>query len=624
MQAVILAAGRGNRLRPITDKIPKCLVEVNGTAFLVNDLEALVQHKEINEVIIIVGYKDELIRERIGEKFKGIDIIYVKNEDWDTTNNIYSLWLARNLIKEDFFLMEGDIYFEHDILDYVFENRDRNVAYLSKYHYSMSGTVVEIDDKGTKRISGTAVEVDDKGSEISRLIPSSEQGMDFDYSNKYKTVNIYYFNHKFFERYFRPNLDLYVKTQSVESYYELILGVLVYLKTPNIYGYAIDTEKWYEVDTEDDLDMANYLFSRKEDRIDGLANLYGGYWRYNFLDFCFLFNLYFPPQHFYFKLGRELPLLVNNYPSAQHKMGGLLSQWYTDEGFNKENILVGNGSSEFIRIFTRHFVKKATIPVPGFNEYEALDKSKINYFELKEENVFSLDADEFVKSVIQSDSNFAVIINPNNPTSTVTEKADVIRILDGLKDLDGVIVDESFIDFTGDRKKYSVQPLIDEYSNLIVLRSLSKEFGIPGLRLGYILSSNSQIKDDVRNYLPIWNINSLAERFMELFPRYQKEYEQSIKQIISDREEFIAQLKDINMLKVIDGKANFLFCKIITKNINSTKLRNRLFEDYNILIKDCSNKTSLSDNFVRISVRKPQENNMLVNALKEIERDVYK
>lgn len=133
-----------------------------------------------------------------------------------------------------------------------------------------------------------------------------------------------------------------------------------------------------------------------------------------------------------------------------------------------------------------------------------------------------------------------------------------------------------------------------------------------------MVTSNTEVKDKINQYLPIWNINSIAERFIELFPRYQNEYEESIKQILADRKSFTEQLKNIDALKVIDGKANFLFCKIKNKDINSTKLRRKLFSKYNLLIKDCSNKTLLKDRHIRISVRKPAENKKLVNALKEV------
>lgn len=619
MQAIILAAGRGSRLRPLTDKIPKSLVEINGKSFLVNGLDALSKHDEIEEVIIVLGYKKEMIKDRIGEEHKGLKITYVENDDWDETNNIYSLWMAMDYVKDDFILMEGDIFFDHDILECVFENRKRNIAFISPYDHDIPGTVVKLDDRGSKTASKTLVQVEEPEHRVTRLIPSSEQDMDFEYSDKFKTVNIYYFTYEFFKEYFEPRLDLYINTHDVDSYYELVLGILIYLNTPNIYGKVIDRERWYEVDTEKDLDMAEYLFSDDEERIDMLEDLYGGYWRYDFLDFSLLYNPYFPSQQLYSKLGHELPHLIRNYPSAQQKLRALLSQWYNEEGFSQENILVGNGASEFIRIINRQLVEKITIPVPSINEYEDLDPSKINYFELPEKEDFQLDDEAFIDSVKSSGSNFALVINPNNPTSTVTEKDKMMNILDNLQDLDGIIIDESLIDFTGDRKVNSVQPLVNDYPNLIILRSLSNEFGIPGLRLGYIATSDKGLKEKIDHYLPTWNINSTAEKFIEMFPRYQDEYEGSIQQILEDRKKFVERFGELDMLEVIDGKANFLFCKIKNKDINSTKLRNKLFSKYDILIKDCLNKNSLEDQFVRISVRKPEENERLISACKEIE-----
>jgi histidinol-phosphate/aromatic aminotransferase/cobyric acid decarboxylase-like protein/GTP:adenosylcobinamide-phosphate guanylyltransferase len=607
VQAVILAAGRGLRLMPITDEIPKSLVEVNDTPFIINELEALSEHKEIEEVIVVVGYKKELIKERVGDKYNGMKITYIENDEWNKTNNIYSFWMARRYIKEDFILLEADLFFEHRLLNSLFENRGKNIVLLSKYKPYMSGTVIEINEKSKA---------------IKRLIPASDQDINFDHSDKYKTINAYSFTYNFFKTHLEPNLNLYAKTHK-QSYWELILGVLVYLNTPNIYPHVVDDSiKWYEIDDENDLEEANYMFADEKEKIKQISNLYGGYWRYDFLDFCFLFNLYFPPEHFYSKLSNELPQLIGNYSSIQSKISRLLSRWYYDDGFNENNIIVGNGASEFIRILNRHLIKKITIPVPTFNEYEDMNKKRINYYVLNEREGFSLDADEFIKSVNDSDSNFAVVINPNNPTSALTERQEIVKILKNLKHLDGIIVDESFIDFTGDREGYSVQPLVNKYSNLIVLRSLSKEFGVPGLRIGYLVSSNKNIKKKIKKHLPIWNINSVAERFIELFPKYAEEYRQSIGRIIAERDSFYKKLKDIKMLKVFRPYANFIFCKILNDDINSEVLCRRLFTDYNIFIKDCSNKTSLNDKFIRIAVRTKQDNNTLIEALREIEKEL--
>lgn len=607
MQAVILAAGRGLRLRPITDKIPKALVKVNGTPFIINELEALSEHKEIEEVIVVVGYKKELIKDRVGDKYNGMKITYIKNDEWNKTNNIYSFWMAERYIKEDFILLETDLFFEHRLLNSLFENRGKNIVLLSKYKTYMSGTVIEINEKNKA---------------IKRLNPVYDQDINFDYSDKYKTINVYSFTYNFFKTHLEPNLNLYAKTHR-QSYWELILGLLVYLNTPNIYPHVVnDSIKWYEVDDENDLKEANYMFADEKEKIKQISNLYGGYWRYDFLDFCFLFNLYFPPEQFYSKLSYELPQLISNYPSIQSKISRLLSRWYYDDGFNEDNIIVGNGASEFIKILNRHLIKKITIPVPTFNEYEDLNKKRINYYVLNEREGFSLDADKFIKSVKDSNSNFVLVINPNNPTSTLTEKREIVKIIEKLGYLDGIIVDESFIDFSGDREKYTVQLLVNKYPNLIVIRSLSKEFGVPGLRLGYLVSSNESIKNKIKKYLPIWNINSIAERFIELFPKYEEEYHESIAKIIEDRDDFYKKLGDINMLKVFKPYANFILCKILSSGINSEELCARLFTNHNIFIKDCSNKTSLNDKYIRIAVRTKQDNNTLIKALREIEKEL--
>ncbi|MHA1293073.1 MAG: phosphocholine cytidylyltransferase family protein [Promethearchaeota archaeon] len=137
MQAIILAAGRGVRLSPITDKIPKCLVEINGIPFLINTLDALSTHKEINEVIIVIGYKKEMIKSLIGNSYKGLKIKYVENDIWDKTNNIYSLWMASDLIKEDLILLEGDVFFEHKILDPIFNEKEKNIVLVATYESFM-------------------------------------------------------------------------------------------------------------------------------------------------------------------------------------------------------------------------------------------------------------------------------------------------------------------------------------------------------------------------------------------------------------------------------------------------------------------------------------------------------
>ena len=592
MKALILAAGRGKRLSPYTDDKPKAMVKVNDKTFLKNTLDSITEHNEIDEVFIVIGYEKEKIKQEFNGTYKSVKITYIDNDEWYKSNNVRSLQLALNIIDDDLLLFECDIFFRHDIIDFVFNNRDKNIVFASKFKNGMNGSVIELNNDNS----------------IKRLLQYDNDVID----TYYKTINIYYFNKKFIKDFLNPCIDTYIKTHGTNNFYEMILGVLLYLKTPNIIARIVNDNDWFEVDTPEDLEKASNIFCNCKD----VTQWYGGYWRYNFKDFCFLYNRFFPSDKFFNELKQNLKPLVEYYPSCQSRLCHMLSKWYDARGFNPDNLVIGNGCSEFIRILNRDIVKRVTVPVPGFNEYEDLPKDSINHFPLSYEDDFKFYAKDFIDSVKDFKSNVAIIVNPNNPTGVGTKADKIKSVLDALSDIDCVVVDESFIDYTG-REGYTVQDEIEHYPNLVVLRSLSKEFGIAGLRLGYALTSNKKIRDVFLNRIPIWNVNSIGEFFIEKFPAYMDEYSNSIKHMIENREKLSHELECINGLEVIGSKANFILTRL-NNGSNSSFVSNQLFDKYRCLVKDCSNKTGLGDKYIRISVGKEADNIFISYALRQV------
>lgn len=596
-QAIILAAGRGRRLIPLTDTTPKCLVEVNGVPIIFNTLDTLAKYN-FKKVVIVIGHLAEKVKAKIGNSWKGMQIIYVENRKYNQTNNIYSLWLARDYLNVDTVLMECDIFFEEKLIEKCLSKEMQNAVIVDRFVQGMDGTVVEID----------------KDKKIVKMIPGRDQDEKFDFSNKYKTVNIYYFTKEFLKKYFVPNLDLYIRTQGAGQYYELLLAVLIYFRYPPLYATIINNIKWMEIDDFSDLKRAEYLFADQKERLKLIARIHGGYWRYNFQDFSYLYNLYFPPSSFINETKINLKEVIVNYPSAQRELVDLLSNWV---GIKSKFLVLANGASEIIRVINNNIVKKITIPLPTFNEYEnTLEKEQINYF-YRDYSNFKLNLDNYIKSVKESKSNVALLINPNNPTSQFTNLNDVKYLLKHLSAIDLFILDESFVDFVPGVKEASLEREFDKFKNLIIVKSLGKTLGVLGLRLGYALSSNEKMINLMREKLPIWNVNSVAEYFLEWLPKYREAYKSSCLKVMDDTNYLYKKLLSVKNIEPFPPSANFVLAKL-TGKINSTQLRDLLFLKGNILIKDCSSKTGLSNKYVRIAARKKEETDYLISKLEEL------
>ena len=235
MQSIILAAGQGTRLRPLTDSCPKCLVEVRGKPILEYQLEALCE-AGIRECIIVVGHRATQVRNAFGTRFRDLSIRYVDNGIFDRTNNIYSLWLARREITEDILLLEGDLVFEPDLLTDLRENPWENVAVVDRYQSFMNGTIIQAN-----------------GDRASAMVLKQDQSPGFDYGSALKTVNIYKFSRQAVSNELMPALGAYISQGLTDHYYEMAISRAIADDAMRLHVLHVRSRAWAEIDTEEDL-----------------------------------------------------------------------------------------------------------------------------------------------------------------------------------------------------------------------------------------------------------------------------------------------------------------------------------------------------------------------------------
>ncbi len=599
-KAIILAAGIGDRLQPFTQQSPKCLAPVSGVPILVNALTHL-SEVGVNEVVVVVGHHKEKIYERIGNTFEAIKVSYIESENFASTNNIYSLWLAREHLVEDVLLLEADVFFEQRLLDRMLSHESGSLAAVSQHQSWMSGTVVSVNKAGN----------------VQALMDARDQGPDFDYSKVFKTANIYLFRGDFLRRYFVPHLEAYIASDEIDEYYEVILHVMALRGKYDLRAVQCDDLRWYQIDDESDRLAAEYMFSTQERRYELISGQHGGYWRHDFVDHAYLYNLYFPPEPVFAHFRNHLHDLVLNYPVAQSPLARMLGALINQPA---EKIVVSNGASELIKIIASQVTRRLIVPVPTFNEYEeVLPGDKLVRFALRPPS-FQLDVDAFAEEAARCEASIAVVVTPNNPTSLSVPKSDLCRLAEKLGKQNCIfVIDESFVDFSREPELATLSNEIDAYPNLVILKSMSKAFGIGGLRLGYLLTANSEVAEAVRGNVPIWNINGLAESFLRLAPRYRREFAKSCIEVRIDRDDLYQRLTSIRGMTVHRPDANFVFCRLPDDAPSGPEVTRALFVEHNILIKHCAGKTMPdADRYLRIASRTGAENCKLAEALGSI------
>ena len=603
MQALILAAGMGKRLGEYTKNNTKCMVPVNGTPLIDRVLKQL-SMLSLTRVVIVVGYEGEKLMEYIGNDKDGLKIEYVNNPVYDKTNNIYSLALAKQkLMEDDTLLIESDLIFDDGMFKLLLDNPNPNLALVAKYESWMDGTMVCID----------------KDCNIVNFVPKDAFRYE-DAEQYYKTVNIYKFSKAFSQTKYVPFLDAYSKAVGNNEYYENVLRIISFLNSHDLKALPITNEKWYEIDDKQDLDIAEALFADEKDVLRKYDGRYGGFWRFpKMLDYCYLVNPYFNRSRIIDEMEAFFKTLIAEYPSGMKVNTLIASQCW---GVKEEYIIPGNGAAELIKALMELLPGTLGITRPTFEEYpNRRNKEELVTF-IPKNSDYRYTVKDLMDFFGKNHADNILLINPDNPSGNFIPIDDVIAFAawcqqQGIR----LIVDESFVDFSVGYENNSLlcDTILEAYPQLIVIKSISKSYGVPGIRLGILCSADTAIITKMKKMVSIWNINSFAEYFMQIFTKYEKDYKRACEKFITEREDFEKKLKEISFLRVMPSQANYFLCEILPpKNANQLVLT--MLKKYNILVRNCSNKQGFDGKqYMRIAVRSHEDNSKLITAFKELE-----
>ena len=599
MQAIILAAGMGKRLKELTSNATKCMVEVNGEMMIHKTLMHL-EKLNLNKIVLVVGYEGQQLMDYVNSLGLKTPVEYVVNDVYDKTNNIYSLYLAKEyLLQDDTLLLESDLVYEEAVIRKLVDTPYPSLVLVDKFESWMDGTCITVDE-------------DDN---ITSFV--SKREFDFTKTDEYyKTVNLYKFSKNFSEKYYVPFLEAYCNAMGLNEYYEQVLKVITFLGDLEIKAVKLNGEKWYEIDDVQDLDIAESLLAGKEEKLEKMQKRFGGYWRYpKLIDFCYLVNPYFPNKKLVSEMQTNFERLLGEYPSGMGVNSLIAAKIF---GLHASQVIVGNGAAELIKSLMERFTGRLGMAFPTFQEYpnRKAEKDVVPYFVTNDE--FRYTAKDLMDFYEDKDIEVLTLINPDNPSGNYIRREDVLKLSEWCEKKNiRFVVDESFVDFVDEEETTTLldAEILKANPNLIVVNSISKSYGVPGLRLGVLASSDEELIAEMKKDVAIWNINSFAEFYLQIYEKYAKDYAKAIEKFKQTRAAYIKDLQALSGLRVLPTQANYVLCEV-TSGVTSRKLAEDLLEE-NILIKDLSTKKGFDGkNYIRLAVRDEKDNAILVEALK--------
>lgn len=346
---------------------------------------------------------------------------------------------------------------------------------------------------------------------------------------------------------------------------------------------------------------------------------YGGYWRFpEMLDFCYLVNPYFNRSKIIKEMQDFFPVLVSEYPSGMEVNSGLAAECWD---IKQEYIVVGNGAAELIKSLMENIDGKVGVIRPTFEEYPNRISTEQIVTYIPQNDMFRYDADDLIGYFDKYKVRTLLLINPDNPSGNFINPDGIHKLAQWCEDNEiFFILDESFVDFSVgyEANTFLNNAIIEKYPHMAVMKSISKSYGVPGLRLGILCSADKAFIAKMKRQVSIWNINSFAEFFMQIYPKYREDYKRACEQFIQAREDFETELKKIPFIKVMPSQANYFFLEVLPP-YKPKELCAILLKKYNILASACLAKKGVEPNrYMRIAVRNHSDNKKFIAALEEL------
>jgi histidinol-phosphate/aromatic aminotransferase/cobyric acid decarboxylase-like protein/choline kinase len=591
VKSIVLAAGAGARMRPLSIATHKSLLPVGDSTILGRIVEGLLGIG-VTDILVVTGHLGEQVRAFLAGRHPDVPFRFLHNTRYRETNNIVSLAMALDQTEfdSDVILIECDVLFQPAMLARLTSPERGNIALVDRYRPGMDGTVVSVE-RGV----------------VTQVFPPHLQTEDFDYRDKYKTVNIYRFDRDFCRNRLQPLLSCYANVIDSGCYYELVLGMLINMQRETVRAEIVDGSEWAEVDDPNDLAAARFVF-QPEQRREILDRSFGGFWNFDVLDFAFMRNQYFPTDAMIAAMRRALPALARSYGSAQPVLNEKLAYALHCP---PDRIQCLSGASQIFPLLPQLFGGSgAVLPKPSFGEYSHWLPDAASYADLPGGSVW----DELTART--TGSGLIVVVNPNNPTGTTIPTERLHALIAAHPDVE-FLVDESFVDFSGEvclMERLEREPL----RNVLVIASLSKSLGVPGLRLGYAYSNDRERIARLGEALPVWNLGSMAEFYLELLLKFQPELALSFKRTAADRCAFQTELAGVSGVeRVFPSGGNFILVKLDGPAELARRVSDRLLRDHSMYVKDVSGKFA-DGAYLRLAVRKPAENSRLAAALHSV------